>query len=53
MMIKIAAVQMVSTPDVARNLDTARRLVAQAAEAGATLVAQKNKKLYQTARGKL
>ncbi len=36
---KIAAVQMVSTPDVARNLATAGRLVAQAAEAGAKLVA--------------
>ena len=35
---KIAALQMVSTPDVARNLDTAARLVRQAAEAGATLV---------------
>ncbi len=36
---KIAALQMVSTPDVARNLETAARLVRQAAEAGATLVA--------------
>ncbi|MFO1339887.1 MAG: carbon-nitrogen hydrolase family protein [Burkholderiaceae bacterium] len=36
---KIAAVQMVSTPDVARNLAAAGRLVAQAAEAGAKLVA--------------
>jgi deaminated glutathione amidase len=36
---KIAAVQMVSTPDVARNLADAGRLVAQAAEAGARLVA--------------
>lgn len=36
---KIAAVQMVSTPDVARNLDAARRLVAQAAAEGAALVA--------------
>ena len=36
---KIAALQMVSTPDVARNLDTAGRLVRQAAEAGAALVA--------------
>jgi len=36
---KIAAVQMVSTPDVARNLDTARRLIAQAAAEGAQLVA--------------
>ena len=35
---KIAAVQMVSTPDVARNLDSARRLIAQAAGAGAQLV---------------
>ena len=36
---KLAAVQMVSTPDVATNLDAARRLVAQAAAAGAQLVA--------------
>ncbi len=36
---KIAALQMVSTPDVARNLETAARLVRQAAQAGATLVA--------------
>ncbi|MFZ5550666.1 MAG: carbon-nitrogen hydrolase family protein [Pseudomonadota bacterium] len=36
---KIAAVQMVSTPDVGRNLADAGRLVAQAAEAGARLVA--------------
>lgn len=36
---KIAAVQMVSTPDVARNLADAGRLVAQAADAGARLVA--------------
>jgi deaminated glutathione amidase len=36
---KIAALQMVSTPDVARNLDTARRLIAQAAGEGAELVA--------------
>ena len=36
---KIAALQMVSTPDVARNLDAAARLVRQAAEAGAALVA--------------
>jgi deaminated glutathione amidase len=36
---KIAAVQMVSTPDVDRNLDTAARLVGQAAAAGAGLVA--------------
>ena len=36
---KIAAVQMVSTTDVERNLDAARRLVAQAAGEGAQLVA--------------
>ena len=36
---KIAAVQMVSTPDVSRNLDAARRLVKQAAAGGAALVA--------------
>ena len=36
---KIAAVQMVSTPDVERNLDAARRLIAQAAADGARLVA--------------
>ncbi len=36
---KIAAVQMVSTPDVARNLEAAGRLVAEAAAAGAALVA--------------
>ena len=36
---KIAAVQMVSTPDVASNLEAAARLVRQAAQAGATLVA--------------
>ena len=36
---KIAAVQMISTPDVVRNLDAARRLVAQAAADGARLVA--------------
>ena len=35
----IAALQMVSTPDVARNLDTAARLVARAAADGAQLVA--------------
>lgn len=35
---KIAALQMVSTPDVGRNLDTARRLVAEAAGQGAKLV---------------
>jgi deaminated glutathione amidase len=36
---KIAALQMVSTPDVAQNLETARRLIAQAAAQGARLVA--------------
>ncbi|WP_374675542.1 carbon-nitrogen hydrolase family protein [Ideonella sp.] len=36
---KIAAVQMVSTPDVARNLEAAGRWVAQAAAQGARLVA--------------
>jgi predicted amidohydrolase len=36
---KIAAVQMVSTPDVSRNLAAAARLVAEAADAGARLVA--------------
>jgi len=35
---KIAAVQMVSTPSVERNLETAHRLVARAAADGATLV---------------
>jgi nitrilase len=34
----VAAVQMVSTPSVAENLATARRLLAEAAEKGATLV---------------
>ena len=36
---KIAAIQMVSTPEVQTNLDTARRLIAQAAGDGAQLVA--------------
>src|SRR5439155_1776446 len=36
---KIAALQMVSTPDVARNLDTAASLIDEAAKAGARLVA--------------
>ncbi|MBP6338697.1 MAG: carbon-nitrogen hydrolase family protein [Vitreoscilla sp.] len=36
---KIAALQMVSTPDVNRNLATAARLIAQASTAGAKLVA--------------
>ena len=35
---KIAAVQMVSTPDVERNLEAARRLIAEAAGTGAQLV---------------
>jgi deaminated glutathione amidase len=36
---KIAALQMVSTPDVPRNLEAARALIGQAAQAGAGLVA--------------
>lgn len=36
---KIAALQMVSAPDRDRNLETARRLIAEAAAAGAQLVA--------------
>jgi len=36
---KIAALQMISTPDVARNLETAARLAAEAAAAGAALIA--------------
>ena len=36
---KIAAVQMVSTPSVERNLEAAARLIAEAASAGAELVA--------------
>ena len=36
---KIAALQMVSTPDLARNLASARRLIEQAAKAGAELIA--------------
>ena len=36
---RIAALQMVSTPDVARNLDAARRLIAEAAVGGAELAA--------------
>ena len=35
---KLAAIQMVSTPDVARNLAAARRLLEEAAHQGATLV---------------
>jgi len=38
-MFRVAAVQMVSTADVTPNLEAARRLVAQAAQAGAQLVA--------------
>src|SRR5690242_7663475 len=34
----VAAVQMVSTPDVEDNIASARRLVAEAAESGAQLV---------------
>ena len=37
--VKIAALQMVSTPDVGRNLDAARRWIADAADSGAGLVA--------------
>ena len=37
-MTRVAAVQMVSTPDVDQNLASARRLVAEAAATGATLV---------------
>jgi len=36
---KIAAIQTVSCPDVSRNLDAARRLIEQAAQQGAELVA--------------
>ncbi|OYV01085.1 MAG: acyltransferase [Burkholderiales bacterium PBB5] len=39
MSLTVAALQMVSTPDVDRNLADARRLIAQAADAGARLVA--------------
>jgi nitrilase len=39
MPVKIAALQMVSTPDVERNLEAASRLIAEAADAGARLVA--------------
>jgi predicted amidohydrolase len=38
-MTKFAAIQTVSTPDVARNLEAAGRLIAQAASAGATWIA--------------
>jgi predicted amidohydrolase len=37
-MTTVAAIQMVSTPDVAENIASARRLVAEAAAGGATLV---------------
>lgn len=37
-MTKLAAIQMVSTPDVARNIATARRLIEHAAAQGADLV---------------
>jgi predicted amidohydrolase len=37
--LKVAALQMVSTPDVARNLAAAGRLMAEAADAGTRLVA--------------
>ena len=37
--VRVAAVQMVSTPRVDENLKTAERLIAEAAEQGATLVA--------------
>jgi nitrilase len=36
---KIAAIQMVSTPDVGRNLDSAQRLLAEASAAGARIAA--------------
>nr|WP_233237401.1 carbon-nitrogen hydrolase family protein [Bordetella sp. LUAb4] len=39
MSFKVAAIQMVSTPDVRENLDAAGALIGQAAEEGATLVA--------------
>jgi predicted amidohydrolase len=35
---KVAAIQMISAPTVAANIDTARRLIAEAADAGAQLV---------------
>ncbi len=37
-MVTVAAVQMISTPSVADNMDSARRLIGQAAAAGAQLV---------------
>jgi len=39
MSFKVAAIQMVSTPDVRENLDAAGTLIGQAAQEGATLVA--------------
>ena len=36
---KVAAIQMVSSTDAAANAEAARRLVGEAARAGATLVA--------------
>lgn len=39
MSFKVAAIQMVSTPDVRENLDAAGALIAQAVQEGATLVA--------------
>lgn len=37
-MTKVAAIQMISTPDVAENIETARRLIGEAAAEGAGLV---------------
>ena len=37
-MTKVAAVQMVSTPVVSENIETARRLIGEAAQTGAQLV---------------
>lgn len=37
-MTKVSAVQMISTPDVKENIETARRLIGEAAETGADLV---------------
>ena len=37
--LQACAIQMISTPDVARNLATAKTLIAQAVEAGAALIA--------------
>ena len=38
MQVKVAAIQMVSAPQVATNLATAERLITQAAEEGAEIV---------------